>query len=492
MHDQRKVAATAILGLAFGGGIGQANSAQAATFGPFGEDTREATFAAVSNLAPSSGPSAAVSAAFRAPGAANQTVAASGAPLEQAAVATGNKNAETTASAILGACTSGANTGTPFQADCDAVATAEAGQEGAIGNLTADQLPATNNAAMRQVEVGTEIISSRLLGLRLGSLGTSANEHIAAGLLYGQTGGAASADALGGNTGLFFNVKYFDGSQDRDAYTFGYDTDGWHLTAGGDYRLGPNLIAGVMFNYTESSTDYSGNRGELGMDGWGLGTYGTYYLDSGLFLDGIIGYNWNDYDLKRQIDYRVLGADGTVTNVNQTAKSSPGGRVFFATLGGGYSIDRQSFSLTPQLSLNYVRNQVDSHRERMSDPNAWGGSWALDYDSQAYTSFTSKVGVMVAKALSTSSGVFVPQVSLDWIHEFSNDQKNINALYINDLSGTPVIISTTKPDHNYFDLSVGVSAQFANGKSAFINYNTILGYEDVSQYAITGGVRFEF
>jgi outer membrane autotransporter protein len=419
------------------------------------------------------------------------------ASFESAGQSTGNTNTIGLSNTVLTACAGGANTGTQFQTDCNTLVggstTDPSGASSALKTLTPDQVIAQNNAAAQQVQGVTSSLTSRMGTLRLASQ-TEANgfgSSLVSGLLYGQTGGAASADALNGKAGGFLTAKYLDGTQDPDRYTYGYDSHGWTLTAGGDYRLGPNLIAGAMISYLQGTTDYDQNKGDMTMDGWGLGAYGTYYLDSGLFLEGTIGYNWNDYDVNRNIDYNIDDS-GSITRVRQTAKSSPDGKLFYATLGGGYSINRQSFTFTPQLSVEYIRNHVNSFRESLTNPDAPGSSWALAYDSQSYTSLTSRLGMMAAKAISTQSGIFVPQISIHWIHEFENDQEGISARFINDLSATPLTIWTTKPDHDYFDLGLGLSGQFANGRSAFISYNTILGYEDVSEHAITGGVRLEF
>lgn len=486
MKNQHRAAATAILGLAFGG-LSTGASADAE------REVAETSYAAVNNLAASAqAPAAAAASTTR------RTVAASGAPIGEVGMATGNRNTELVSEALLNACAGGANTGTAFQDDCNALVGSAgddpAGAQQALVGLTGDQSIALNQATSQQVGLQTQVAASRLLGLVIASQTRAArlDPALASGLLYGQTGGGASADALNGNTGAFLSVKYLDGAQDRDRYTYGYDLSSWNLTAGGDYRLGPNLIGGVMINYSQGDVDYDAEKGRMTTQGWGLGAYGTYYLDNGLFFEGITGYNWNHADLQRRIDYTLVDGSGQLTEVRQNAKSSPDSGVFYATLGGGYSLNRQSLTLTPQLSLNYVRNDVDAYRERMSDPQAPGGSWALAYGSQRFTSLTSRFGVMVANAFSTKVGVFVPQLSLDWIHEFENAQEDLRARFINDLSANPVTIWTTKPDHNYFDLSVGVSGQFANGRSAFLSYSSVLGYEDVSQYAITGGVRFEF
>lgn len=487
MKYQQKAAATAILGLAFGG-ISSNVTAESSL------DVADASFAAVNNLVNLHQDTRILEPQ---PDGIGHASASGAPPIGEVSATTGNTNTVQMSETILTACAGGANTGTAFQEDCNALvgaaATDSSGSAAAMARLTPDQVLAQNNVASQQVKVETAVVGARMLGLRLAAQGAPAgmSEALAAGLLYGHLGGAASADALGGQSGLFLSVKYLDGTQDRNRYSYGYNTDGWNLTAGGDYRFGNNLIGGLMVNYTQSSANYDGNKGRMNMDGWGLGAYGTYFLDNGIFFEGIAGYNWNHYDLKRRINYTLDSGEGT-TRVNQTAQSSPSGGVFHATLGTGYSLNREAYTITPKLSLNYVRNSVGSYGERMSDPNASGGTWALAYDSRDYTSFTSRLGVIIANAISTGSGVFVPQFSLDWVHEFDNDQQAVGARFIYDLSATPLAIWTTKPDHNYFDLGVGISGQFANGRSAFISYNTLLGYEDISQYTITAGVRLEF
>ena len=117
---------------------------------------------------------------------------------------------------------------------------------------------------------------------------------------------------------------------------------------------------------------------------------------------------------------------------------------------------------------------------------------ALALDSQTFTSFTSDLGVEVARAISTSSGVWIPQLRIGWVHEFENGQEQVGARFVNDINNQPLFVLTQTPDRNYADLSIGVSAQFAGGRSAFLSYNTLLGYEDVTYNAINAGVRLEF
>ena len=53
-------------------------------------------------------------------------------------------------------------------------------------------------------------------------------------------------------------------------------------------------------------------------------------------------------------------------------------------------------------------------------------------------------------------------------------------------------VATDEPDRNYYNVGLGLAAQFARGRSAFISYETVLGRTAVANNAVTAGLRFEF
>ena len=54
------------------------------------------------------------------------------------------------------------------------------------------------------------------------------------------------------------------------------------------------------------------------------------------------------------------------------------------------------------------------------------------------------------------------------------------------------VLPTDRFDHDYFNLSLGVSAQFTNGASGFINYRQVLGYDELETFRIDAGIRIGF
>jgi hypothetical protein len=88
--------------------------------------------------------------------------------------------------------------------------------------------------------------------------------------------------------------------------------------------------------------------------------------------------------------------------------------------------------------------------------------------------------------------VLLPQVRIEWEHEFKNDSRLLTAQFVNNPFFQPIPFTTDSPDRNYFNLGVSVSATLHRGIAAFIDYETVLGLANVSGNFITLGVRGEF
>ncbi|MGB5598316.1 MAG: autotransporter outer membrane beta-barrel domain-containing protein, partial [Thiothrix litoralis] len=120
----------------------------------------------------------------------------------------------------------------------------------------------------------------------------------------------------------------------------------------------------------------------------------------------------------------------------------------------------------------------------------------LAVKEQEVESLLGSVGVRVSAPVRKSSGVFVPQASVELVREFANDPRTIEAsiLAAEGLSGitaTPAV-TTSEPDRNYAKLGVGVSALFSKGRSGFVHVDSLQGSDDISDTAVRVGYRMEF
>jgi outer membrane autotransporter protein len=108
---------------------------------------------------------------------------------------------------------------------------------------------------------------------------------------------------------------------------------------------------------------------------------------------------------------------------------------------------------------------------------------------------TSLEGVIGGKATYTSSrswGILMPSIQVEWLHEFEDDVENLVSRFVNDPTGTNIVVPGEPVDSDYFNVGIGLSAVFANGRSGFLYYEHRAGQENFSQDSLAIGVRLEF
>jgi outer membrane lipase/esterase len=252
---------------------------------------------------------------------------------------------------------------------------------------------------------------------------------------------------------------------------------------------------GAAFGYGNTEVEINAQGGTLDTDAYSVSVYGSYYPTQAFYIDAIVSGGLNDHDQARSIRYGVDSLNpldpGERTLVRQTATAEIDSDQISASLGSGYNFAQNGWTFGPYGRLEYVDVDVDGFRENISNPTAAGSGLALEIDEQDFTSFTLAVGGQVTRAISMPWGVLLPQLNAEYVHEFENDNDAIAGRFLGDLSGTTFFLPTDDPDRNYVNLSVGASAVFAEGRSAFIQYQTLLGYEDLESHAIGVGLRIE-
>lgn len=375
-----------------------------------------------------------------------------------------------------------------FERDCkpllDAASQGDPGAANALNSVTPAAASVPSSASLNHTETAKTAIAGRLTALRQGVSGFSLN-------LAGpdlQRGGAAG-DSDFGKLGGFLTGGYGRSSYDQTLIEPGYDSNNWNVNAGLDYKLSDRFTLGGVISYARANPKFDDNRGNLDSDSFSLLAYGNYFFNDTTYIDGILGYGWNSYDQNRRIQY-ALPSQGVI--VDQNAHSNFDGGQTLVAIGLGMDLHSGGLTYGPVARLQYVNLDVDGYSETMSNPNAAGSGWAVRIDDQTFRSTTFSLGGNLSYSSSQSWGVLLPHVNLSWIHEFENDGKVVPGSFVGDPSGTPFFITTAKPDSDYFNLGVGLSAVFQGGSSAFIGVDALLGYENLSSYQVTIGYRTEF
>jgi outer membrane autotransporter protein len=232
-----------------------------------------------------------------------------------------------------------------------------------------------------------------------------------------------------------------------------------------------------------SSSGLGGFSFGIGIDvkGYNLNVYGTYLLSDQVYLDATIGYGKDSVNSKRPV-YKDANSGKTFF-----ATGKPDAKEFTFSVGGGYEFYKGEWSLTPYGRMDYTKATIDAYKET-SDVSAQSGLFR--FDKQNTKALTSTLGLKTSRSLSTSKGVFVPYASLEWKHEFKG-RGAITGTHLLTGKQTPVG-ETSKFDRNYYNLGVGISAQFPKGKAAFLSFESRQGDSVVKDNAVKAGFRWEF
>jgi uncharacterized protein YhjY with autotransporter beta-barrel domain len=305
--------------------------------------------------------------------------------------------------------------------------------------------------------------------------------------------GKGSSEVLGGSLfgssrlGIFINGSVQFGDKDATLRESEYDFDTIELTAGADYRFTDNLFLGFALGYGKTDLEFSDAAGSLDTQNLAASIYGSYYVANKFYLDSIFSYGDADHDLVRNIVYTdVNGA------VNEIATGGAGGKQTTFGLGFGYDFQRGGLIVGPNLGVYYFDVEVDEFAEEGTS------GLELEYSSQSVDSLTLNVGLHASYVFNRSWGVLIPHFRGDYVREFKNSSQIIQANFVNDPfiddinnPSRGISIRTDDPDTGYGVIGAGLSAQFPRGISAFADYETFLGLDDISSHEFKVGIRFE-
>lgn len=403
------------------------------------------------------------------------------------------------AEVIITACPNGTNEAA-FQQRCDNLVGAALSGTPGSSNTVLDAMTQVSpgqtvgqGTQSTRTSVATQFaaIGSRLSMLRGGAqgfsiagIGPGGSNALATLYPYGQSGGTAGADAVApaGRLGGFLTGNYNFGDIDSTFEQLGFDFDSGGFTMGLDYRLTDQMILGGAFSYGHLESDFVENRGSLDADSYTGSVYGTFYPIQNLYIDGIASYGGIDYESIRSISYTV-----PAETVTTQARGEPSGRQFSFSGGVGYNFVAGATTVNPYVRANLIDLDIDSFSEE------GGIGWGMRFDDQDVTSVTSTIGVQISHAFSVPFGVLLPFLRGEWRHEFEDRSRTISVRFLGDTtSGLSFSTVTDGADPNYYGIGTGVSGQFAQGISAFLAYDTLLGYSNVEAHSFTLGARLEF
>ena len=377
----------------------------------------------------------------------------------------------------------------------------------ALGAMTDDEAAATSEAAFAVTQTQFDNLKARIAALRSGTQGGGFGGLALNGadgvlpLAFLPSSIVAEGDGEGGTSevgaefsrwGFFATGTIGRGDRDGNDNQPGFDFDTQGLTAGVDYRYSGSLILGAALGYNSQDTEVDGDQGGLDTSGFSLSGYLTWFKGDSWYADGVFTWTRNDYDFDRRVRYDIPSLTGATTRVDQVATGSTDGDQLGMTFSFGRDFSRDAWSFGPYARAEYTSVEFDGYTERMSNPDAPGGGLAMAVDSRDLSSILGVLGGRASYVFSTSWGVLMPNLQVEWLHEFEDDPDALITRFVNDPTGTAILIPSDSVDQNYFNVGLGLSGVFASGRSAYLYYEHRAGQSDFNLDSLAIGVRIEF
>jgi autotransporter-associated beta strand protein len=292
--------------------------------------------------------------------------------------------------------------------------------------------------------------------------------------------------------GMFLDANGIFASANSANMLPGYQSESGGVTTGLTYKWNKNVATGLYAGYQGTYNKSGANGSGLGVgstlidNAVRFGLFGTYGqtdvngLPLGFYANALAGGAYNNYQAARIIQY---------SGVNRTANSSPGAGELDTMLAGGYDVKRGNFTFGPTASLQYTYLGANGVNET--------GAQSLDFNSAGWNSASmlSSVGAHAAytwyaRKLQGHEITVVPQINLNWQHEFMQNPYAING----NLGGTTPNFSnwSAAPLRDTLYTGVGFTVELANKWNTSFFYNAAAGNNNLQSQNIFWSVGAKF
>ncbi|HWK69001.1 MAG TPA: autotransporter domain-containing protein [Rhizobiaceae bacterium] len=244
------------------------------------------------------------------------------------------------------------------------------------------------------------------------------------------------------------------------------------MSAGVDYRFSEGFIGGFGVGYGHDSSDVAGNGTESRASAYSAAIYGSYKPASKLFIDGLIGGSWLDFNSER-----FVAATGDF------AAGGRGGRQLFGSLTAAYEFRDRKWLISPYGRFELSRSWLDGFAEK------GGGTYGLTYGDQVVDTAAGVLGVRASYAFDLAWGTLTPGLRTEFTHDFAGSSRA--RLGYTDIGTLPYLVEAEAAGEDYATIGLSLDAALFNYWALGLEYRTALGSGRTDHaIGLTVGARF--
>jgi outer membrane autotransporter protein len=272
-------------------------------------------------------------------------------------------------------------------------------------------------------------------------------------------------------------------SLDGDRNAPGFDETQYGILFGADYSFNDSWFLGAAGGYFDSNGSYDSFGGRSGAsidyDGLQLAAYGGFD-NSTLYVRGIAAYGNYSGDSRRGIS-----GPGTVAGQLTGAPSSDVISLYGET---GYRLSPGGLAnITPFVGLGVTSARIDGFTEKDKD----GTGAALRFDDADASSTISMLGMRLDSLLDMGSGVFTPELSVAWAHEFGDAYQTLDASFAEGPPGTDFTVMGSEVARDSLVVGADLNMALTAGLDLRLSYDGWFN-GDYASNAVTAKLGWSF
>ncbi|ADE11706.1 autotransporter domain-containing protein [Sideroxydans lithotrophicus] len=228
------------------------------------------------------------------------------------------------------------------------------------------------------------------------------------------------------------NLRF--GTTTQDGVNTQFSTDG--ISVGVDKRMDRKLTVGMGMGYARDNSSIGTDGTNSTSSGNSVAGYASYQMDSGNFLDGLLGYGKVNFNTNRY-----------VAAVNDFARASRTGDQIFGSVSFGYEYHKEGLLWSPYGRFDFDFDRLNAGTESGAGINA------LSYASQNMRTSHLTFGMRGESVHQTTFGVVQPHARFEYQHGLeTNGQTSVSYA---DLLGVQYSIAGTSQNTNAVVLGLG-------------------------------------
>jgi len=228
-----------------------------------------------------------------------------------------------------------------------------------------------------------------------------------------KSSGLSLGDSLE-NNGIWAQTFGTAAKQNNINENDGYDSKSLGFAFGYDKEIAKNTRLGLGLSYANSHIKSSDSLKTTNIDTYQINAYSGHSFGK-YFLDTVLGFAWNDYTSNR-----------TISAVNSVANANYQGQTYITKVRGGFVKDiGNGFNITPETSLNFVRNNTNNYTENGA------GTLNLNVKGSSSNFLEGRVGLNLGYRMTTKKHTKIsPKISASYGYNFLNNRQTTTSNFV--------------------------------------------------------------